>query len=104
MELETDRQISASGLYQPVNEPRAPHGREKSSRLAHVATAIGFVKRISPRLSARDRLLAELDDAAEAAETIRDLEDRLVEAAARWRARLAFATRIRRCSPKRSEL
>jgi hypothetical protein len=55
-------------------------------------------------LSARDRLLAELDDAAEAAETIRDLEDRLVEAAARWRARLAFATRIRRCSPKRSEL
>jgi hypothetical protein len=41
----------------------------------------------------------------EAAETIRDLEDRLVEAAAaRWRARLAFATRIRRCSPKRSEL
>ena len=56
-------------------------------------------------LSARDRLLAELDNAAEAAETIRDLEDRLVEAAAaRWRARLAFATRIRRCSPKRSEL
>jgi hypothetical protein len=25
MELETDRQISASGLQQPVCEPRAPH-------------------------------------------------------------------------------
>jgi hypothetical protein len=28
---------------------RAPHGREKSSRLVHVATAIGFAKRISLR-------------------------------------------------------
>jgi hypothetical protein len=46
-----------SGLQQPVREPRAPHGQEKSSRRVHEATAIGFAKRISPAIAPSRRSL-----------------------------------------------